>query len=98
MSLQTNDECLEEMQKTAQQLGYTVCRMQIFGDIKDAVKEILGEISKDEKDVHLFWGGDNAQGSRKRKGREKSRTGFKDAEKHTKIKQNGYSVNGNRRY
>ena len=34
-----NDECLEEMQKTAQQLGYTVCRMQIFGDIKDAVKE-----------------------------------------------------------
>ena len=51
-----NDECLEEMQKTAQQLGYTVCRMQIFGDIKDAVKEILGEISKDEKTCICFGG------------------------------------------
>ena len=51
-----NDECLKEMQKTAQQLGYTVCRMQIFGDIKDAVKEILGEISKDEKTCICFGG------------------------------------------
>ena len=51
-----NDECLEEMQKTAQQLGYTVCRMQIFGDIKDAVKEILEEISKDEKTCICFGG------------------------------------------
>lgn len=51
-----NDECLEEMQKTAQQLGYTVCRMQIFGDIKDAVKEILGEISRDEKTCICFGG------------------------------------------
>ena len=48
--------------------------------------------------MHLFGGRDNAQGSWKRKGREKSRTGFKDAEKHTKIKQDGHSVNGNRRY
>ena len=51
-----NDECLEEMQKTAQQLGYTVCRMQIFGDIKDAVKEILEEISRDEKTCICFGG------------------------------------------
>ena len=51
-----NDECLEEMQKTAQQLGYTVCRMQIFGDIKDVVKEILEEISKDEKTCICFGG------------------------------------------
>ena len=51
-----NDECLEEMQKTAQQLGYTVCRMQIFGDIKDVVKEILEEISRDEKTCICFGG------------------------------------------
>ena len=51
-----NNDCLKEMQKTAEQLGYTVCKMQVFGDVKDAVREILKEIANEENNCIVFGG------------------------------------------
>ena len=51
-----NNDCLRIMQKTAEQLGCTVYKMQVFGDIKDAVKEILKEIANEENDCIIFGG------------------------------------------
>ncbi|WP_048097467.1 glycerate kinase type-2 family protein [Candidatus Nitrosopumilus salaria] len=51
-----NSDCLEAMKKTAEQIGYTVDIMQIFGDLKDAVKEILEKISESEKTCLIFGG------------------------------------------
>ena len=51
-----NRDCLNAMQDTAEQLGYAVCQMQTFGDIKDAVKEILKEITDKDNKCIVFGG------------------------------------------
>ena len=51
-----NNDCLEAMQRRAKEMGYTVCMMQVFGDIKDAVTVILGNISKEQKTCLIFGG------------------------------------------
>ena len=51
-----NDSCLKDMQKKAEKLGYTVCTMNVFGDIKKVVTEILDKISNDEKTCIIFGG------------------------------------------
>jgi len=52
-----NNDCLEAMQKKAKEIGYQVCIIQIFGDIKDVVKKILENISEDKKTC-LICGGE----------------------------------------
>ncbi len=44
------------MQETYKKLGYKVTIMQVFGDIKDAVTEILENISDDQKTCLIFGG------------------------------------------
>lgn len=51
-----NNDCLEAMKKTAEKIGYTVDIMHVFGDVKDAVKEILEKISKSKKTCIIFGG------------------------------------------
>ncbi|MCA9827980.1 MAG: DUF4147 domain-containing protein [Nitrosopumilus sp.] len=51
-----NNDCLEAMKKTAEKIGYTVDTMQVFGDVKDAVKEILVKISESKKTCIIFGG------------------------------------------
>jgi len=51
-----NNDCLEAMKKTAEKIGYTVDTMQIFGDVKVAVKEVLDKISKSKKTCIIFGG------------------------------------------
>ncbi|QLH07144.1 glycerate kinase type-2 family protein [Nitrosopumilus ureiphilus] len=53
----TNKDCLEAMQKKAEDIGYKVSTMQIFGDIKDAVPKILENIS-DNQNTCLIFGGE----------------------------------------
>ncbi|RNJ76281.1 MAG: DUF4147 domain-containing protein [Nitrosopumilus sp. H8] len=40
----SNTVCLEAMKKAAQKMGYKTDAMQVFGDIKNATKEILGRL------------------------------------------------------
>jgi hydroxypyruvate reductase len=51
-----NDDCMNAMQKTAEKIGYTVCKMQVFGEIKEAVTKILEKISESEKTCIIFGG------------------------------------------
>ena len=51
-----NNDCLKDMQETATKKGYKVITMQVFGDIKDAVKKILENISEDQKTCLIFGG------------------------------------------
>ena len=51
-----NNDCLEAMQRKAKEIGYQVCIIQIFGDIKDAVTKILENISENQKTCLIFGG------------------------------------------
>ena len=51
-----NKDCLDEMQKKADELGYKVSKMQIFGDIKEAVPKILEKIPDNENTCLIFGG------------------------------------------
>ncbi len=51
-----NEDCLENMKKTAEKMEYKVNTLQIFGDIKEAVKEILENIPEDQKTCLIFGG------------------------------------------
>ncbi len=51
-----NNDCLEAMQKKAKEIGYKVCIMQVFGEIKDAVTKILENISEKQKTCLIFGG------------------------------------------
>ena len=51
-----NNDCMDAMQETAEKMGYTVCKMQVFGEIKEAVTKILEKISESEKTCILFGG------------------------------------------
>ncbi len=51
-----NDTCISAMQQTACSLGYHTRTIKIFGNIKDAVPEILANISDDKKTCLIFGG------------------------------------------
>ncbi len=51
-----NNDCMKAMQETAKELGYTVCMMQVFGEIKETVTKILERISESEKTCIIFGG------------------------------------------
>jgi len=51
-----NNDCLEAMQRKAKEIGYEVCTMQVFGDIKDVVTKILENISDKQKTCLIFGG------------------------------------------
>jgi len=51
-----NKDCLEAMQRKAKEIGYEVCIMQVFGDIKDVVTKILENISDKQKTCLIFGG------------------------------------------
>ncbi|MCV0367703.1 MAG: DUF4147 domain-containing protein [Nitrosopumilus sp.] len=52
-----NNDCLQAMHKKADEIGYKVSIMQIFGDIKEVVPKILENIS-DEQNTCLIFGGE----------------------------------------
>ena len=52
-----NMDCLEAMQKKAEEIGYKVYTMQIFGNIKEVVPKILENIS-DNQNTCLIFGGE----------------------------------------
>ena len=52
-----NQNCLRAMDKEAKRLGYATKTIQVFGDIKDSVTEILKNISE-EPDTCLIFGGE----------------------------------------
>ncbi|MSS85943.1 MAG: hydroxypyruvate reductase [Thaumarchaeota archaeon] len=52
----SNNDCLESMEKEASTKGYKVIKIQIFGDIKEAVKKILEKIPDEQKTCLIFGG------------------------------------------
>jgi len=52
----SNSDCLEAMKKKAKQLGYKTDSLQVFGNIKDAVKKIIKKIPQKEKNCLIFGG------------------------------------------
>ena len=51
-----NNDCLKIMQKAAEKKGYKVIKIQLFGDIKEAVTKILENISESQKTCLIFGG------------------------------------------
>lgn len=51
-----NNDCINAMEGKAKELGYNVKKLQIFGDIKDAVKTIIQNIPEDKKNCLIFGG------------------------------------------
>ena len=51
-----NKDCLKAMETVAKKKGYKVKTIQIFGDIKEAVKEILDNVSEGQKMCLIFGG------------------------------------------
>ena len=51
-----NLDCLKAMEKKAKELGYNPKTIQIFGNIKDAVKKIITNIPKESKNCLIFGG------------------------------------------
>ena len=51
-----NDICTEAMREKAEQMGYAVSTVRVFGDIKDAVKKIVGSIPEKENSCLIFGG------------------------------------------
>lgn len=52
----TNMDCIRAMEKTARHLGYGTSSMQIFGDIKDATKEVLKQLPHRGRKCLIFGG------------------------------------------
>ncbi len=51
-----NYDCLKAMEVKAKKLGYEVKKIQIFGNIKEAVKIIIKNIPKEQKNCLVFGG------------------------------------------
>ncbi|QDI89452.1 DUF4147 domain-containing protein [Candidatus Nitrosopumilus sp. SW] len=51
-----NNDCLKAMEIEAKKKGYKIKTLQVFGDIKEAVIEILKNISEDQKTCLLIGG------------------------------------------
>ena len=51
-----NDDCLKEMEVKAKKLGYKVRKIQIFGNIKEAVQVIVKNIPREKKNCLIFGG------------------------------------------
>ena len=51
-----NHVCLNAMELKAKKLGYSVKKIQVFGNIKEAVKKILGNIPEGKKNCLIFGG------------------------------------------
>ena len=51
-----NQSCLKEMEKAAKEKGYVTKSIQVFKDIKEAVKEILENISEKHNTCLIFGG------------------------------------------
>ncbi|MCE2614608.1 MAG: DUF4147 domain-containing protein [Nitrosopumilus sp. (ex Thoosa mismalolli)] len=51
-----NESCLAQMKQAAEKKGYNVSTMQVFGDIKNAVTEILENIPIKQKQCLIFGG------------------------------------------
>jgi hydroxypyruvate reductase len=51
-----NNDCINAMEIKAKELGYNVKKLQIFGNIKEAVKIIIENIPNDKKNCLIFGG------------------------------------------
>jgi len=51
-----NNDCMKAMQETAKKMGYSVCMMQVFGEIKEAVTKILEKVSESDKTCIIIGG------------------------------------------
>jgi hydroxypyruvate reductase len=51
-----NNDCTQAMEVKAKELGYKVKKIEIFGDIKDAVRMIIKNIPEQQKDCLIFGG------------------------------------------
>jgi hydroxypyruvate reductase len=51
-----NNDCINAMEEKAKELGYNVKKLQIFGNIKEAVKIIIQNIPEDKKNCLIFGG------------------------------------------
>lgn len=51
-----NKDCLKAMESKAKELGYRVKTIQVFGNIKDATKTIMENISEEQKNCLIFGG------------------------------------------
>ena len=51
-----NKDCLKAMESKAKEFGYKVKTIQVFGNIKDATKTIMGNIPDEQKGCLIFGG------------------------------------------
>ncbi len=51
-----NNDCINSMEAKAKELGYKVKKIQIFGNIKEAVKIIIKNLPEEQKNCLVFGG------------------------------------------
>ena len=51
-----NDDCLKAMELKAKEMGYNTKKIKVFGNIKEAVKLIVENIPKEQKNCLIFGG------------------------------------------
>lgn len=51
-----NNNCIEAMEVKAKELGYSVKKIQVFGNIKDSVQQIIKDIPGKQKSCLIFGG------------------------------------------
>ena len=52
----SNANCINAMKEKAKEIGYNIDSLQVFGDIKEVVTEILDKIPKEPKSCLIFGG------------------------------------------
>ena len=91
-----NNDCLKEMGKTAEKIGYSICIIQIFGDIKEVVTKILEKISENQKTCIIFGGEPTVKVLGKGMGGRNQELVLRMLKNTQKLKKNNYCIYGYR--
>ena len=84
------------MKKAAEKKGYNVSTMQVFGDIKNAVTEILENIPTKQKQCLIFGGEPTVKVLGKGTGGRNQELVLTIAKKYSKRKETSNCIYGNR--
>ena len=93
-----NDDCLKSMEEKANELGYETKTIQVFGNIKDAVRKIIQNIPDKQKSCLIFGGETTVEVLGKGSGGRNHEMVLRILKNTQNEKKNSHCINGNRWY